>query len=283
MISSRRKKGAILLMVLMVSSILFVLVGQFTGSVTVDNVLARNFHSDAQVTCDVKSAIAVFAEAVLSGDPPNPLEVELASGDARVEWSDESTKFNVNSLLGRRSREAEVQIERLFSILERFDMVAMPGLAGHVSDHLLTLDRPLGSLGELLAVEGMTREVLYGEDGRSGLSEYVTVYSDGTVNYEKAPLVVFAALDEGVRNQRTAENVKDQLSEPSPGAPGEVKKIANRVRPFVSDVSTAFRLIITLEGRTTARKVEAAVRIDEGIVRTVLYNELGEYNARDNE
>jgi general secretion pathway protein K len=55
---------------------------------------------------------------------------------------------------------------------------------------------PLRSVEELLLVRGVTREVLYGTEGKQALADYLTVYGgDGKVNINTADLAVLAALN----------------------------------------------------------------------------------------
>jgi general secretion pathway protein K len=55
---------------------------------------------------------------------------------------------------------------------------------------------PLRSVEELLLVRGVTREVLYGTEGKQALADFLTVYGgDGKVNINTADLAVLAALN----------------------------------------------------------------------------------------
>jgi len=77
-----------------------------------------------------------------------------------------------------------------------------------------TLDRPyscrnapLESLEELLLVKGITRELFYGTDDVSGISNYLTIHGDGKININTADPVVLKALSEDIDDDMVNEMV----------------------------------------------------------------------------
>ena len=90
-----------------------------------------------------------------------------------------------------------------------------------------TLDRPyscrnapLESLEELLLVKGITRELFYGTDDISGISNYLTIHGDGKININTADPVVLKALsgdiDDDMVNEMVAyrEDEENDLNSP---------------------------------------------------------------------
>lgn len=53
---------------------------------------------------------------------------------------------------------------------------------------------PVEFIDELLQVRGMTTEILYGNDEKRGLSEYISIYGNGRININTALPLVFKAL-----------------------------------------------------------------------------------------
>jgi general secretion pathway protein K len=55
---------------------------------------------------------------------------------------------------------------------------------------------PMTSIGELLLVKGVTRELFYGTRERPGISSYLTVHGEGKININTAPLLVLESLSD---------------------------------------------------------------------------------------
>ncbi len=279
----KKDSGAILLLVMLVMSILFVVVGQLSYSVTMDRMLANNHMTDARARCDMAGALACLRSQAASGMTQSPIAVELSTGAAVIEWTDESGKFNVNNLLSDlESSNAEVRIERLFEILEQRGIVDEPGLADRITDYVLTLERPLVTLGELLQVKEITPEILRGSEGSGGLDEYITVYTDGKINPSAAPDEVIMSLADGI-SRRDVDPLRAKLENPSENVPPRIAALAKGVKNAVSTTSRAYYAKITLRGELVSKYAEAAVRIEKQAPVTVLYNELGESHAEYSE
>ncbi len=277
MVRPRNERGAILLLVLLVGSILFVIVGQFSRSMVLDRVLAQNHLRDAQVRCDMKSAAALFKAAVSRGEAESPVSFSLPSGIVSLAWTDESGKYNINNLRSEDVNLATQQLDRLFGLLEAKNIVTVLGLSGAIADFVLVSERPILSLGELKQIDGVTEEVL------RGLEPYLTVYSDGLVNFNEAPTEVLSSLTGGVGSARAVEQLKQKLENPGAKVPGAIAGAANRIRKNVSADARAYRARIRLEGDFAVRDFEVAVRREDGRFRTVLFNELEESHERFDE
>ncbi|MBF0495952.1 MAG: type II secretion system minor pseudopilin GspK [Deltaproteobacteria bacterium] len=132
---------------------------------------------------------------------------------------DLNARININKLAANTPDPTTLgQLERLFDVLglERqlidgiLDYVTpgdTPRPYGAKNSYYRSLDppyscknAPLDDLSELLLVKGMTREIYYGRKEKNGqkivpgLSEFLTVKSDGLINVNTAPEEVLAAL-----------------------------------------------------------------------------------------
>jgi general secretion pathway protein K len=73
---------------------------------------------------------------------------------------------------------------------------------------------PFDVLSELLLLKGVTSEIFYGRDGNDlagtnpfgGLEQYLTVYGDGKININEAPLAVIRSLSESMSTS-LAQNI----------------------------------------------------------------------------
>jgi type II secretory pathway component PulK len=279
----RSESGAVLLMVLVVVSILFVLVGQLSWSSSMDEINARNHMIAARARCDMDGAATCFRALAQAGLAASPVTLQLSTGTAAIEWTDESGKFNLNNLAGPESAAAAAQLERLFEILEQKGVVREPGLADKISTLVFSLGRPLAALGEILQAEGMTREILDGTEGKGGISAYVTVYTDGKVNYHAAPDEVLIALVDTPMDREMLVLVKEKLDNPGKKVPIMAEKIAFHMNPFVSPTSGSYRAIITLSGGLLTKSAEVALRREQSGWKTVVFNELEGANVRFSE
>ena len=268
------RRGAVLLLVLMVTSVLIVLVGRFSYGSALDLALARNQIADAQAECDLAGAVNVLKAALVEESPENPIELDLPSGKVTIRWTDESGKFNLNVLRTEETALAASRLEKLFRILEEESKVHVLGLAGEITDFVLSSERPLFSLGELTQVEGITREVLEGGEEGGGLADYITVYSDGKIRPESAPDEVLSCLDEGVTGQASVEQLRALLADPKAKASGPVRAALRRMAGLFTETLGAWKAVVSLEGPFCSREVEVALRrAGEGAIQVVLYNE----------
>ncbi len=275
-----RRRGAVLLLVLVTMAVLFVVVGQFSYSAALDEALAHNEVREAQATLDMQSAVAVFLRALQEDSGNRSLSVDLYTGTASISWESEAGKFNINTLRQEDNQTALQRFERLFQLLEEHEIVKTLGLASKITEFVLSSRRPILALGELLALEEVTPEVLFGNQERRGLAHYLTVYSDGSVNIGDAPPEVIAALDEGINNYKTIELLKRKLADPKAHVPNYVEVLLKRLRDSVTTESEAYKATITLRGRGVRREAEVAVRKEKDRYRVILYNEVDTSHER---
>jgi type II secretory pathway component PulK len=275
-----RRRGVVLLLVMLVVSILFVILGQFSYSAKIDRALAENHVRNAQAWCDFMSAVAVCKAAVAREGAPSALSFELAQGGIAVAWTSESGKFNLNTLRSEEPGIPTEQCERLFKTLEENGTLTTLGLAKQVIEFVKGAERPLLTLGELLQVEAITPELLKGVEGKEGLSKFLTVYSDGTIDIGQAPAEVVACLDESLSNPRTLELLKEKLKNPQAQVPGYIETLARQLKDSTTSDMPSYLARVTVTSAFAARTFEVALRKSERGAALVLCNEIGETGER---
>ncbi len=101
---------------------------------------------------------------------------------------------------------------------------------GAESSYYESLEKPyqarngmLEFVEELALVRGMTPELLYGNDEKSGLAEYITVHSaKGRININTAPAPVLLALDDRISPEDVENIIAFRQEETSSGRLGEL-------------------------------------------------------------
>ena len=266
----------VLLLVVMVSSILMVLVGQFSRAVLVDRTLAENHLRDLQARLDLAGAEALL-RALAPGGGESPFTLEIPSGRLTLEWEGEAGKFNLNNLRDSRFPAARAQLELLFQRLEDGRRISELGLCEPVAELVLGAGRPLLCLGELRRIQGVTPEVL------AELSAFLTVYTDGKIDPREASDEVLRCLDEGIGGKTYLEQLKKRLDDPQARVPAGIDRAARRIEPYIATGGGAWCGVATLAGRATTRRAEVALRVEGSEVRTILFNELEEAHGRRGE
>ncbi len=261
---------------MLVVSILFVIIGQFSYSTALDRALAQNYQLDTQIRCDCRSALALLRAALAQETEQNSISIELATGTAHIRWTSEAGKFNINTLRSEDNALALDQFEKLFQLLEENGTVSVLGLSHLIADFVRSSPRPLLSMGELKQIGEITDAVIDGGEGTQGLAHFLTVYSDGQINIGDAPPEVIACLDQGINNQETIQLLTKKLEDPEARVPGYVSVLARRLEASVTTDSRAYLATISLSGSAGSRKTEVAVRKEEDVLRVVLYNEASE-------
>lgn len=227
------------------------------------------------------------AWATFSGPPAGMEPAEDV--DVAVAVFDESAKIPVNALVkedGSIDERTQRQMERLFAALEIPEERLEPLLDWLDADDIERLDGaehayyrnrsppyrcangPLVTLGQLSLVKGF-------ED--LDLAAYLTLYSDGKININTAPVPVLQSLDDGVdrslaeavaayREREDFAAVQDMKT-----VPGFPAAVFQKVEPFLTVTSSAFS--VESEGRYagTVVRTSAVVRRLERDVRPVYW------------
>lgn len=220
--------GFALIIVLLVLALLLAVVGEFAQSMRLEGATAVNFRNAAaaahlaeaayqraaaellpealDVELDASGQLAFRRTRLLAPDAPERTDLPLGPGRLSYRITDENARLNLNratpEVLHRLL--AEVGVERSLrdvivdSILDWRDPNEEHRLNGAESDYYLSLPQPyrsknadFDSVDELLQVQGMTRDILYGRPESAGIAEYLTVTGSGSININTAsPLVL---------------------------------------------------------------------------------------------
>ena len=224
------QRGVALVLTLLILTLLVVTGLEMNRAVRVEATLAENFRDLTQASCIAQSGVEI-ARALIQDDDPSydgpderwaQFEI-LAAHSARFfpegyfsgRILDENSKFNPNGVVdpyGNLNLKKKEQMERLFlllghptdwtdALLDWLDADDQPRPRGAEKEFYLSKKNPhlpkngpLDSLDELLLIKGVTPSLLYGEEGKEGLLNYLTVQSDGRININTASLPVLMSL-----------------------------------------------------------------------------------------
>lgn len=287
-----QESGAALLLTLLMLSLLVVLVGQFSYTVVLDRKVALNYRSDAQVSLDifagVEAAAAQIAQGNLQGSQGTSsaqAALQLDSGESQISTSieEEDAKFNVNILLeppdGVSQEEAQAALERLLKSADEPEGTLPEGLAEGIGQYLRDKGSPALTLKELANVQGLTEELIHGQtgdelgEGFPGLSKYLTVWSDGLINYNTADEKVLLSLVEGL-NQNMLQMILQNMGKPAQNVPPYVKAQVNRLQRFVKPDGSTFSAVVESQSGSYAKRCMAVLRRGEAGVSLALWDEL---------
>ncbi len=190
-------------------------------------------------------------------------QVDTGEGHYRFAAMDETGKINLNLLtdasvvvlnnllvnLGVDKNQADIICD---SILDWKDKDDLHRLNGAETEYYMSLPNPykakdadFDNLEELMLVRGMTRDILYGADGKQGLIKYLTVYtSSAQININAASPEVLRAIPsmtddmiQTIQNYRQADNTKkDGSSLQSMLSTADFAKIASFVTTADSNI-----------------------------------------------
>ncbi len=230
----RNRRGAALLVTLMILAIIIILTAQLSSSTRTSAVLSTNYTSDLQnyhaLRAGVNYAVMMLRTDVGKGvtedtvhetwaEPygeSNPLMVGDTQVTFRVE--DEERRLSARSItvqvqegdkkVTKPNPKARERMDRLVHLLG----IAFDQFGQRIVDYQDTDkeggfedgddDQPLLSFGEMLLVNGFNEELLYGKGGKlpqeQGLGPWLTVWGSGAVNINTAPLEVLMCLHEKI-------------------------------------------------------------------------------------
>jgi len=137
---------------------------------------------------------------------------------------------------------------------------------------------------ELLSVKGVTEELLFGNDEKKALSEYITVFGDsGTININTADPFLIQAFDDRIDSEQAASLVEfredeknvELLKEPSwysqvSGWPGDIE-LSNT---FVTTTSNVFQVRAEATVNETVLAVVAYVKRSGKDTLEILYRKI---------
>ncbi len=239
------KNGFILILTLVVISLLTIGVVGFNYWVRTKNISANNQIFDLKTLYLAKAGIN-YGIFVLQDDEEKKCDnlnedwakiepFNLGEGVVTVKITDEKGKINLNKLIDEKDKKGETInkiykkiLENLFTVLELetnllppiydwLDSDSTPKFDGAEEDYYTNLNSPysckngpLDTIGELIMIKGMSKEILY-NDG-NGLVNFLTVVdnSGSEININTAPLEVLEAI---LNNRSLAEDIIDRREE----------------------------------------------------------------------
>jgi len=220
-------------------------------------------------------------------------------GRFKVTIEDESAKIAINKLVTVDKNKKKVvdsvvraQLEGLFGILELDPQLLDPIINWLDADYNSDASKadevfyqsqsppyhckngPLDSLDELLLVRGMTKEILYGTEGKKGLIHFLTLYSDGKININTASVEVIQSLSPNIV-QNQAQAIVNYLKE-KPLIGKESAEWDNVIRPLVegsADISSDLQNQCVIKSSYFSLRVEGHVRDIKKVIYTVVKRE----------
>ena len=276
MSSSRRSRGFVLFVVLVIVSVLASLLFSIYYLSQVSYTRAQGFKDYATAYHAAVSAVKIALKFLKEDnnkfdgegdDWARPIVYNYRGIFVSVRISDECGKVNVNKITGER----EFQIlKRLFkelslepsladSIRDWVDRDDEPQPEGAESSYYESLgykptNGPMKSLGELLYIKGVNQR-LY-----KRLKKYLTVYGKGKVNVNSAPKEVLMALSpnlgpeaaDSIIEARPIEDVSKLLE-----LPGITKELYFEIRPLITNRCNYFKIEATASYGEATAQVEA--------------------------
>lgn len=217
------QRGIALIMVLWVLTILMVLVLSFTymtrtetdAAISFRDGVAGKFLAEAGIQ---RGVIEIFYKNNAPQTEENkvwrkdgtPYRVQTDNGSFLVSITDESGKVDINKApevilrglfkgLGIEEKNADIIVD---SILDWKDADDLHRLHGAENDYYMSLPNPykaknagFDTLEELIMVRGITPEILYGDGGKRGVIDLLTLHSKtGKINLNTAPREVLLAI-----------------------------------------------------------------------------------------
>lgn len=247
----RRDTGIALMIVLWVMTLLIVITFAFSvtvrtevfSTITFKEQLENKYLAEAGMN---RALLEIFYRSAYRNNRNNLDNAEVYSpdgafhhgqtGEGHYQFAimDETGKININLLtdatavilnnllvnLGVEETKADVIVD---SILDWKDGDDLHRLHGAEDDYYMGLPQPykaknanFDNLEELLLVQGVTRDILYGADGKPGLIKYLTLYSSSAqININTASVDVLKAIPsmtdemiESIISYREADNTK---------------------------------------------------------------------------
>lgn len=219
----KASRGIALLLVLWVLTALMVIVFAFSFSTKVETRSTISFKEEmekrfiSQAGLD-RGIVEIYYNKRFLNIPEKeswrldgtPYTGEFGGGYYEVRIMDENGKVDINTApdvllknllvqLGLKNEESDAVVD---AIMDWKDTDDLRRLSGAESDYYMTLPNPykaknanFDSVEELIFVKGMTPEILYGNKGKKGLIEFVTIHSrSAQVSINSAPREVLLSV-----------------------------------------------------------------------------------------
>lgn len=305
----RGERGVALVLTLLVLSVLVVVVAQLSFSTKLDVKIASNYRADVQNQYAVRAGVAyakLFLKQDFEVAPDvDSLQETWAKtfepimvGDVELMlWiEDEDRKFNLNSLIDPRgavNTRGKDQYTKLLKVLRIGDNTLVPRLVDYLDKDTEGLfehnakNNFLYTAREVRRLEGYTDDVLFGDletqSSPLGLLPLVTTWSTGQVNVNTASIEVLECIHadmtrdaaEAIVHWRTAGSStgKANVFQTLPGdlnkVPGLKSDLTKKIAPLLTVKSSVFLAHLRARRGSLERRMQAVLRREEGIVKTV--------------
>lgn len=253
-----KEKGFVLIMVLWVLAVLTVMAFTLTYMTRVESLAALSMQTSTQMKflaeAGIERGIAeiMYRTRNLSVEDSDiwsvdgtPNVVETDRGSYSIGITDESGKVDINrtpevilrNLLSNLGHDLEVVDTITDSVMDWRDADDLYRLHGAESDYYMSLTDPYAAkngdfetIEELMLVQGVTPEILYGEEGKRGLIDFLTVYSaSGKINLNAAPrevLIAIPGMSEGIADALLEQRTNGKL--------GDIKTLLGENYTFIA-------------------------------------------------
>lgn len=274
-------EGMALVLTLMVLAVLTALVVEFAYGVYVNTNALYNWQASQKLSITAKSAIKIASKLIseninqYSYTHPDLLKdfngkpFAVAQGTATIWIEDESSKFNVNSLVFPNGTLNEKAYDSFLRLLKALDLDER--IADRVADWIDADSVPrlqdserkakngyLDSVDELLLIEGVDRK------SYDTLMPYVTIYGNGLININSAGAPVLMSLSEAIDKEMAGRVIRYREDAPFERAE-DILKVAG-----FETTGTSLMGRITVKGTvfhvTSAAKTGDIKRIIESIL-----------------
>ena len=291
------QKGMALVMTLLILTLLVVTGLELNRAVRVEANLAGNFRDLTQSSYVAQSGVEIARLLIQNDDPTyDALNEQWAQFESLASLSqmlfpegsfagrivDENSKLNPNGLIDRFGNvdpKKRTQMERLLvlleydpavldAILDWLDPDDQPRPHGGEKDFYLKQKIPYSAkngamdyLGEMLLIRGMDGSALYGSKERSGLKDFLTVYSDGRLNINTAGLIPLMCLSPEV-DRTMAQAVLDARREKPFRKAEELRAVPgwNSLYPLISSEVTVQSTTFSVEMIGTYRQARTVIQ-----------------------
>ncbi|MEJ2697491.1 MAG: type II secretion system protein GspK [Candidatus Sulfobium sp.] len=293
------EKGIALLLVLWVLTILTVIVLSFSYMARTETLSALSFRQGLQEKFLAEAGIErgiteiFYRRTNLNNPAPQqgmevwktdgtPYTAEMSKGKYTVSITDESGKVDINQIkdvnsdilrnllvnLGVKKEDSDVIVD---SILDWKDPDDLIHASGAESEYYESLPRPytaknadFDTLEELLLVKGMTPGILYGNGGKKGLIDFLTINAKtNRINALAAPKEVLEAIP-GITPEIVQEIISLRENTQGQAAATSIQGLISKVPPpfsnYIGVTTGGSTFSIEAIGRTHERKTGYAIR-----------------------
>jgi len=214
---------------------------------------------------------------------------------------DENSKININLLRnskGEIDEKREAQMRRLFRALgvneERLnpvldwldadDIERQDGAEEYFYQNLEEpyecANGPFLTVGQVLLVRGMREIEAFGDNRSKKLMDYLTIYSDGKINVNKAPKEVLESLGENMdsalasaivdyRKEEAFESIDDLRK-----VPGMQNEVLAEINPWITVKSASFSIDVQVNCNGAVASIKTVAQKEENKTRLIYWQVL---------